>query len=96
MEFGGTKGAVTVDDRVKIYQSDTISRGLQTSGPSGTSRVAACWYSSDHYTISVNTFNAPGGTEDVSLYLMDWDKLNRAEGVAVEDADTGTPWTPVT
>ena len=53
---------------------------------SGTSRVAATWYSSDAFAFNVRITD--GQTHQVSLYSLDWDRQGRAQSIEVLDAAT--------
>ena len=66
--------------------STTDPRALQT--PSGTSRIAACWYSATSFTVDVNLTD--GQTHDLVLYFLDWDQEGRSEQVQLTNATTGT------
>jgi hypothetical protein len=54
--------------------------------PSGTSRIAAAWYSSTSFTIDVNV--ASGQSYNLELYFLDYDARGRAETVTLSDANT--------
>ncbi len=54
--------------------------------PSGTSRVAAVWYSATSFTVDVNV--ATGQEYNLELYLLDYDASGRAETVTLSDANT--------
>ena len=63
----------------------TDPRALE--GPSGTGRIAACWYSSTSFTMDVDL--ADGQAHDLSLYFLDWDNSGRVERVQISNAATG-------
>jgi hypothetical protein len=66
--------------------STTDPRALQTA--SGSSRIAACWFSSTSFTVDVNLTD--GQPHDLALYALDWDGNNgRSEKMAISDANTG-------
>ena len=51
-------------------------------------RLAACWYSSNNFTVDVDL--ADGQSHSFALYALDWDRSgNRAERVDIFDAATG-------
>ena len=54
--------------------------------PSGSTRVAAVWYSATSFTIDVNV--TAGNSYDLELYLLDYDAKGRAETVTLSDANT--------
>ena len=66
--------------------STTDVRALQTAG--GSSRIAACWYSSTSFTVDVDLTD--GQAHGLELYFLDWDSTARAEQVQLSDAATGT------
>lgn len=53
---------------------------------SGSSRIAACWYSGTTITLDINI--ADGNPHEVALYLLDWDAANRVETVSIVNAAT--------
>ena len=55
--------------------------------PSGTNRIAACWYSGTSFTVDVDM--ASGTTYDLELYLLDYDKNGRSEQIQFSNAATG-------
>jgi hypothetical protein len=61
-------------------ESTTDPRALQKpSGAGGpTERIAACWYSSQTFTIDVGVTD--GGTHRVTFYLLDWDSYGAPYG----------------
>jgi hypothetical protein len=67
--------------------STTDVRALYTSATS-TSRIAATWFSNSSFLIDL-VFN-DGQQHRVALYCLDWDSTNRAETVAIQDAN-GVP-----
>ena len=50
-------------------------------------RIAGQWFASGSFQIDVNVKD--GGTHQVSLYLLDWDRKMRAETINVKDPTTG-------
>jgi hypothetical protein len=58
-------------------------RALQKT--SATDRVASCWYATRSFTLDL-AFN-DGNAHQVALYLVDFDRQNRAATVEVLDAD---------
>ncbi len=54
---------------------------------SGTSRIAACWYSYTNFTVDVNVGT---GSYNLELYVVDYDKGNRSEQIQLSDAGTKT------
>ena len=65
--------------------STTDQRALKTAG--GSSRIAACWYQSTSFSVTVNLTD--GQAHDLELYFLDWDKAGRSEQVQITDATTG-------
>jgi hypothetical protein len=65
--------------------STTDSRALQN--PSGSGRIAACWYSGSSFSVDVDL--SDGQLHDLELYLVDWDSTSRAETVTISDAASG-------
>jgi hypothetical protein len=66
--------------------STSDPRALQKA-ESSTDRVAACWFSGSAFEIEVNL--ADGQEHQVALYLLDWNRVGRAERVEVRDAASG-------
>lgn len=66
--------------------STTEARALQK--PSGTGRIASCWYSTTGYTVDLNFTD--GNTHQLGIYFMDWDRVGRSETVEILDAASGT------
>jgi VCBS repeat-containing protein len=64
----------------------TATQALEVP-PGGTSRIAACWYSSTSFTVDVNVAT---GSYNLELYLLDYDKQSRSEQIQLSDAGTGT------
>lgn len=64
----------------------TDTRALQVP-PTGSRRVAGCWYSATSMTIDVNLTD--GVAHEVAIYLCDWDNSSRAEIVELLDGVTG-------
>ena len=54
--------------------------------PSGTTRVAAVWYSATSFTVDVNV--ASGQAYNLELYMLDYDAKGRAETVTLSNAIT--------
>ena len=61
------------------------ARGLQEPGTS--SRIAACWYSSSSFEVTVDLTD--GQIHPVSLYALDFDSTSRAEQIQVLNASNG-------
>ncbi len=69
-----------------VWSSNTTDkRALQT--PSGSSRIAATWYSSSSFSVDVNV--SDGQVHQVAFYFVDWDAQNRAEKITVSNPATG-------
>jgi hypothetical protein len=64
--------------------STTDVRALYTSATS-TTRIAAAWYNSTTFLIDL-VFN-DGKQHQLALYCLDWDTTQRAETVAIQDAN---------
>lgn len=65
--------------------STTDTRALQSASGS-TSRLATTYYSYNPFTFDLNLTD--NNSHKVSLYLCDWDHLNRAETITILDANT--------
>jgi hypothetical protein len=65
--------------------STTDPRGLEL--PGGASRIAATWYNSSSFTISLNFTD--GNSHKVAFYALDWDSKARAETFQITDAASG-------
>ena len=63
----------------------SVTKALEVP-PSGTTRVAAVWYSGSSFTIDVNV--ASGHTYDLELYFLDYDARGRSETVTLTNANT--------
>jgi hypothetical protein len=61
------------------------NRALQR--PSGTSRLASCWYSPTTFEVDINL--SDGQPHKVSLYTVDWDRAARQVRMDAIDAVTG-------
>jgi hypothetical protein len=67
--------------------STTDPRALQT--PGGGPSQATTWYNGQTFTVDVTV--APGQTEQIALYALDWDSQGRSEIFSVVDGDTNAP-----
>jgi serine/threonine-protein kinase len=68
----------------------TDTRALQKpSGSEGTGRIAACWYSSQTFTIDIGVTD--GETHRLAMYVLDWDGYGggRVERIVAVNATTG-------
>ena len=54
--------------------------------PSGSGRIAACWYSGTSFTVDVELTD--GLAHNLELYLLDYDTTSRTEQIQFTDADT--------
>jgi hypothetical protein len=61
-------------------------RALQQ--PSGSSRLAATWYSFGSFSFDVNLTD--GNTHQFAIYALDWDSAGRAQRVDIVDGTSGT------
>lgn len=59
------------------------ARGLSKTAPPG--RIAATWFNGAAFTVAVTPV---GGVYRLSLYVVDWDNVGRAETIAVLDGAT--------
>ena len=73
------------NDHVWAAQTDSDVRTLQRAG--STSRLAACWYSGGSFDIDVNVTDQ--ASHKLTLYLLDWDAINRVTRIDVLDGSTG-------
>ncbi len=64
----------------------SVTQALQVP-PTGTSRIAAAWYSATSFAIDVNV--AAGHSYNLELYFLDYDARGRAETVTLSNANTG-------
>ena len=65
--------------------STNVPQALQNP-PSGTSRIAAGWYSSTSFTVDVDLTD--GQSHNIELYLLDYDTTSRSEQIVLTDANT--------
>ena len=65
--------------------STSVTQALQDAPP-GTSRIAACWYSSNSFTVDVDLTD--GQSHNLELYLLDYDSTARSEQIVFTDANT--------
>lgn len=70
------------------WDNPCVTAPCPTKASNHAQRIAACWYSSSE-TITVNATQAAGTTHQVALYLLDYDRTDRAEAITVTDAGTG-------
>jgi hypothetical protein len=63
--------------------TSTDSRALV----SGSTGLAACWYSATTFTLDVNLTD--GNTHQVALYAVNWDSQARSETITITDAVSG-------
>ncbi len=76
--------AATGQGQVIWSSSTTDVRALQkASNPSD--RIAGVWYTATSFTVDLNITD--GNTHQVAVYCLDWDRLGRAETVAIRDAN---------
>jgi subtilisin family serine protease len=80
-----TYGAATTTAPTWTWAASTTDvRALQKAAASD--RIAATWYGG----VSIDVNLTDGSPHHVSLYLIDWDNLGRAERVEVRDATSNT------
>lgn len=70
-----------------IWQQPSADARSLYDGPSAATRTASCDYSYGAFSLNLNLTD--GQSHQVALYLLDFDRLNRAETVQVTDANTG-------
>ena len=97
--LAGRNPALPADASVTISGASTWDWALSTSdvrglqNPSGSGRSSVAWYGS---TLTINVNVPAGQNDDLALYAVDWDKLNRSEQIQVTNAGTGavlSTWT---
>lgn len=69
------------------WQNPTSDVRAPEDAPPSTSRDAACDFSVNSFSLNVDLTD--GQTHQVSLYLVDFDQLNRTETVQITDANSG-------
>lgn len=62
--------------------STSDMRALETAN--GAARIAATWYNPNSFGINVDVTD--GNTHQISLYVLDWDELDRNEMIQIENA----------
>lgn len=70
------------------WSSNTTQVNALQDSPGSSARIAACDYS-NNASFSFNLDLTDGKTHQVALYLLDWDKQQRAETIQISDASTG-------
>lgn len=65
--------------------STTEPRALQL--PTGSARIAAAWYSTQSFTMTLNITD--GQPRRIAVYALDWDRQLRAQRFEIVDAATG-------
>ncbi len=55
--------------------------------PTGSSRIAACWYSSTNFRVDVN--HTDSVAHKISAYFLDWDNAGRVQTVELLDTASG-------
>lgn len=70
-----------------VWQQPTGDPRALLDAAAGTTRTASCDYANSTFSFDLNLTD--GKAHQVSLYLLDWDKLGRTETVQVSDALTG-------
>lgn len=70
-----------------VWQYSTADSRAPLKGNSTTDRIAGCWYSSSGYSIDLAFTDT--AAHRVSLYLLDWDSMGRAETIQIVNGDTG-------
>lgn len=70
-----------------VWTDSTTDSRAPLKGASTTDRIAGCWYGTSGYSLDLNFGDT--AKHRVSLYLLDWDSLGRAETLQVIDGDTG-------
>ncbi len=67
--------------------SDSNAGSLLKASTTTTSRVAACWYGFNSYTVNIKITD--GKAHQLAVYALDWDKLGRSETIEILDGTTG-------
>ena len=67
--------------------STTDPRALEMAPGTGSSRIAAAWYSTTSFSVNIDLTD--GQTHDISLYLLDWDSQGRREQIQITNESTG-------
>lgn len=90
-QMGGTFPAyanVTVSGASQWVWNYNSQDSAAVQKPSGTDRIASCWYAPSSYTFDVNLTD--GQAHRVAMYCLDWDAGGRQQTVTVTDAANGT------
>jgi hypothetical protein len=61
-------------------------RALQQD-TTGATRIAACWYAADTFSVAITI--PEGQTYKMAVYVLDWDRLQRAEDLRILNTATG-------
>ena len=69
-----------------LWGTANVPQALEVP-PSGTTRIAACWYGGS-FTVDVNVAN--GRSYEMELYVLDYEPDDRTESIKLTNAATGT------
>jgi hypothetical protein len=82
---GYAKVSVSGQTNYTWAATTTDPRGLEN--PNGQGRIAACWYSSTGFSITMNFTD--GQIHNLALYFVDWDNRARKEQIQITSDATG-------
>ena len=78
---------VTPEAESTCMWTSTSSQEQALEIPNSSNRLAACWFSSNVFTINVDFTD--GNTHALALYALDYDDLGRSEQIQIQNASTG-------
>jgi len=78
--------ALAVQNQLGWIWASSTSDPRALKVPGGTGSIASTWYSAASFGLDVNLTD--GKSHQVALYAVDWDNMNRAETIQIQDATT--------
>jgi hypothetical protein len=82
----GVQVTPTNADPYNWADSTDDPRALQQDA-SGSDRIAACWYAADTFSVAITI--PDGQSYQMAVYVLDWDRLQRAEDLRILNTATG-------
>lgn len=79
--------AVTASGKTDYEWSDSTTEVRALRQPSGSARLAACWYSPSTYNVDLALTD--GNSHRMAIYFLDWDRAGRSARVEIIDTASG-------